>query len=125
MSNLGPAGERGDAVASVRERLTDQPLSVEEADRLAASFKALADPARLRLLSMIATHQSGEACVCDLTDAFQLAGPTISHHLKVLRQAGLIVGERRGTWVHYRLVPEGLHQLSRVLMPASAVIQSG
>jgi ArsR family transcriptional regulator, arsenate/arsenite/antimonite-responsive transcriptional repressor len=105
--------------------LADRRLSVEEADGLAAAFKALADPARLRLLSIIATHEAGEACVCDLTDAFQLAGPTISHHLKVLRQAGLIVGERRGTWVYYRMLPEAVRQLGLVLTPAAVPAPSG
>ncbi|MEO3826422.1 metalloregulator ArsR/SmtB family transcription factor [Actinomadura sp. B10D3] len=83
-----------------------------EAAELAKVFKALSDPVRLRLLNMIASADGGEACVCDLTGAFDLTGPTISHHLKVLRQAGLIDGERRGTWVYYRVVPERLTRLS-------------
>jgi DNA-binding transcriptional ArsR family regulator len=70
--------------------------------------KAMGDPVRLRLLSLIASHVSGEACVCELIDVFDLSGPTISHHLKVLREAGLISGERRGTWVYYRVLPEAL-----------------
>ena len=72
---------------------------------MARLFKALGDPVRLRLLSLIASHEGGEACVCDLTDVFDLSGPTICHHLKVLREAGLITGERRGTWVYYRVSP--------------------
>lgn len=68
-------------------------------------FKALADPVRLRLLSLITAAEGGEVCVCDLTPGFRLAGPTISHHLKVLREAGLVSGERRGTWIYYRAVP--------------------
>ena len=75
----------------------------------------MGDPVRLRLLSLIASHEGGEACVCDLTGVFDLTGPTISHHLKVLREAGLITGERRGTWVYYRLHPEALRLASAVL----------
>ena len=82
---------------------------------LARVFKALGDPVRLRLLSLIASHAGGEACVCDLTDAFDLTGPTISHHLKVLREAGVIDGERRGTWIYYRVLPASLQALSSVL----------
>ena len=93
-----------------------EPLTAEQATALAGAFKALADPVRLRLLSLIASHAGGEACVCDLTDAFELTGPTISHHLKVLRQAGIIDGERRGTWIYYRAVPTRLAHLSRLLV---------
>lgn len=95
---------------------TGEPLGAEEAAELARVFKAVADPVRLRLLSLIASHAGGEACVCDLTGPFALTGPTISHHLKVLREAGLIDGERRGTWVYYRVRPELLAQLSAVLV---------
>ena len=73
---------------------------------------------RLRLLSLIASHAGGEACVCDLTGAFALSGPTISHHLKVLREAGVIEGERRGTWIYYRVRPDTLRLLSDSLVPA-------
>jgi ArsR family transcriptional regulator, arsenate/arsenite/antimonite-responsive transcriptional repressor len=95
--------------------LVREPLSVDRAVDVARMFKALGDPVRLRLLSLIASHAGGEACVCELTDGFHLAGPTISHHLKVLREAGLITGERRGTWVYYRVEPAVLAQLSEVL----------
>ncbi|WP_199487067.1 ArsR/SmtB family transcription factor [Actinomadura logoneensis] len=87
-------------------------LGEDEAAELSRVFKALADPVRLRLLNMIAAASGGEVCVCDLTGPFDLTGPTISHHLKVLRQAGLITGERRGTWVYYRPVPAALTRLS-------------
>lgn len=93
------------------------PLNAAEAEELAPLFKAIADPVRLRLLSLIACHEGGEACVCDLTDAFELTGPTISHHLKVLRQAGLIDCERRGTWVYYWVNPGVLERLSAILGP--------
>ncbi|MGH3937476.1 MAG: metalloregulator ArsR/SmtB family transcription factor [Pseudonocardiaceae bacterium] len=104
---------------------TGEPLSAEEASELARVFKAIADPVRLRLLSLIASHAGGEACVCDLTGAFALTGPTISHHLKVLREAGLIAGERRGTWIYYRVQPEALQRLSDVLVPGSAGTAAG
>lgn len=91
-------------------------LDADEAAPLAAAFKAVGDPTRLRLLSLIAAHDGGEACVCDLTAAFDLSGPTISHHLKVLREAGLVTGDRRGTWIYYRVRPDALAALSRVLL---------
>jgi ArsR family transcriptional regulator, arsenate/arsenite/antimonite-responsive transcriptional repressor len=97
--------------------VTRRPLSAQEADELARVFKAVGDPVRLRLLSLIAAHAGGKACVCDLTGAFDLSGPTISHHLKVLREAGLIEGERRATWIYYRVRPQVLRQLSDVLVP--------
>ena len=101
--------------------LAREPLTADQAVGLAPLFKALADPIRLRLLSMIASHAGGEACVCDLTDAFDVTGPTISHHLKVLREAGLITGDRRGTWVYYRVHPEVLDRMSTVLAPGEAL----
>ncbi|MCP2160151.1 transcriptional regulator, ArsR family [Williamsia serinedens] len=78
-------------------------------------FKALADPVRLRLLSLVASHEGGEACVCDISPTFDLSQPTISHHLKVLRSAGLLDCERRGTWVYYWIVPAAAQRLSTVL----------
>ncbi|TQL97874.1 ArsR family transcriptional regulator [Actinoallomurus bryophytorum] len=100
--------------------LTREPLNAAEADELAPLFKAIADPVRLRLLSLIACHEGGEACVCDLTGAFELTAPTISHHLKVLKQAGLIDSERRGTWVYYWIKPAALERLSAILGPRQA-----
>jgi ArsR family transcriptional regulator, arsenate/arsenite/antimonite-responsive transcriptional repressor len=97
--------------------LVREPLSSDQAVELARLFKAVGDPVRLRLLSLIASHDAGEACVCDVTGVFDLTGPTISHHLKVLREAGLISGERRGTWVYYRVEPDALRRLSDVLVP--------
>ncbi len=78
-------------------------------------LKALADPVRLRLLSIIASHSGREACVCEISEGITVGQPTISHHLKVLRTAGLIDSERRGSWVYYRVIPEALQQLSTVL----------
>jgi ArsR family transcriptional regulator len=100
--------------------LVREPLSGGQAVELSRLFKAMGDPVRLRLLSLIASHEGGEACVCDLSDVFELSGPTISHHLKVLREAGLISGERRGTWIYYRVHPEALGRLSAVLLPDEA-----
>jgi ArsR family transcriptional regulator len=90
-------------------------LDADQAHAFAPMFKALGDPVRLRLLSMIASAGGGEVCVCDLTGSFQLTGPTISHHLKVLREAGLVDSDRRGTWVYYRLVPAALALLAGLL----------
>src|ERR671916_359557 len=95
--------------------LSEHSLSADVAAMLAPAFKALGDPVRLRLLSMIASAPDGEICVCDLTGAFDLTGPTISHHLKVLREAGLVDAERRGTWVYYRARPGLMRQLAGLL----------
>ena len=95
--------------------LARDPLSQDQAVELSHLFKAMADPVRLRLLSLIASHAGGEACVCDLNAAFRLSQPTISHHLKVLREAGIITSERRGTWVYYRLVPVALERMAVLL----------
>ena len=103
------------AVVGCCAPLARQPLSPARAAELSQVFKALGDPVRLRLLSLIASHEGGEACVCDLSGVFDLSGPTISHHLKVLREAGLISGDRRGTWVYYRLQPDALRLASAVL----------
>jgi ArsR family transcriptional regulator len=92
-----------------------RPLDANQARAFAPMFKALGDPVRLRLLSMIASAGGGEVCVCDLTGSFNLTGPTISHHLKVLREAGLVDSDRRGTWVYYRVVPAALAMLATLL----------
>ncbi len=90
-------------------------LDDQQSVRLAAMFKALADPVRLRLLSLVASHPGGQACVCDISATIDVTQPTISHHLKVLRSAGLLDCERRGTWVYYWVIPSALQQLSAVL----------
>ena len=95
--------------------LARQPLDTDWAGELAAMFKALSDPVRLRILSLIASHEGGECCVCDISPAFEVSQPTISHHLKTLREAGLLDCERRGTWVYYRVIPSALERLSAVL----------
>ncbi|MBT2210563.1 MULTISPECIES: ArsR/SmtB family transcription factor [Actinomadura] len=104
-----------DGVAGCCPGLLTAPLAADEAGELARVFKALGDPVRLQLLSMIASRAGGEVCVCDLTPAFEVSQPTISHHLKLLREAGLIEGERRGTWVYYRLVQETTDRLAAIL----------
>ena len=96
--------------------LSREPVGEAAAAGLAQVFRALGDPVRLRLVSLIGAHQGGEACVCDLTTAFDLTQPTISHHLKVLREAGIIDSERRGTWVYYRLVPAALERMAALLV---------
>jgi ArsR family transcriptional regulator, arsenate/arsenite/antimonite-responsive transcriptional repressor len=101
--------------ASCCPPLAQQRVSAETAALLAPAFKALGDPVRLQLMSMIASAEGGEVCVCDLTPAFDLSGPTISHHLRALREAGLVDSERRGTWVYYRARPQLLRQLAALL----------
>ncbi|MCW2758742.1 MAG: transcriptional regulator [Nocardioidaceae bacterium] len=95
--------------------LARAPLSADQAARIAPLLKALADPVRLRLLSLVASHVDGEACVCDLNDAFDLSQPTISHHLKVLHDAGLLARSKRGVWVYYRVQTEALGDLGALL----------
>jgi ArsR family transcriptional regulator len=98
--------------------LAREPLTAAQASDLAQVLKALADPTRLRLVSMVAAHEGGAACVCDLTLPLGLTQPTISHHLKVLVQAGLLHREKRGVWAFYSLVPGALDTLSAALSPA-------
>ena len=95
--------------------VTREPLSADAAERIAPLVKAIADPVRLRLLSLVASHADGEACVCDLNDAFDLSQPTISHHLKLLHEAGLLDREKRGVWVYYRANASALGDLAALL----------
>ncbi|MFE7114658.1 ArsR/SmtB family transcription factor [Streptomyces sp. NPDC057654] len=113
--NQEPAVLDQDGVGRCCPPLLTTPLEEGQAVDLAKVFKALGDPVRLRLLSMIASRAGGEICVCDLTPAFDLSQPTISHHLKLLRQAGLIDSERRGTWVYYRPLPQTTDRLAALL----------
>lgn len=98
--------------------LLREPLTTSQAADLARILKALADPTRLRLVSMVAAHEGGEACVCDLTDPLGLTQPTISHHLKILVEAGIFTRDKRGKWAYYALVPGALDALSAVLSTA-------
>ena len=95
--------------------LAREPLSEAEAEGIAPLLKALADPVRLRLMSLVASREGGEACVCDLNDAFELSQPTISHHLKILHEAGLLDREKRGVWVYYRARTAALQNLAALI----------
>lgn len=108
-----PSQQGGESVCCAP--LSQVPLSTEQAEQVAPLLKALADPVRLRLMSLVASHDGGEACVCDLTDAFDLSQPTISHHLKVLHDAGLLDREKRGVWVYYRARTEALASLGLLI----------
>jgi len=95
--------------------LREPELSETDAAALARGFAALADPARLRLLSLLTTAEAGEVCACDLVEPLGRSQPTVSHHLKVLFEAGLVARDKRGIWVWYRAVPERLDQLRQTL----------
>ena len=101
--------------------LVREPLGAEAAAVLARTLKAVADPARLRLLSLVASHEGGEACVCDLTEPLGLSQPTVSHHLKVLVDAGLLTREKRGVWAYFTLVPDALDAVADVLSTRTTV----
>jgi ArsR family transcriptional regulator len=95
--------------------LLREPITASQAADLARLLKALADPTRLRLVSMVAAHEDGEACVCDLTEPLGLTQPTISHHLKILVDAGIFTRDKRGVWAYYALRPAALQALAAVL----------
>lgn len=95
--------------------ITREVISELDAGRLARTLKAVADPARLRLISMVAAHEDGEACVCDLTEPLELSQPTVSHHLKVLVESGILSRSKRGTWAYYTIVPGSLDSLAGLL----------
>jgi ArsR family transcriptional regulator len=101
--------------------VTGRVLDQADAERLAAALKAIADPARLRLISMVAASESGEVCVCDFTGPIGLAQPTVSHHLKILLDAGVLAREQRGKWAYFRLVPDALDTLSRLIAAPALV----
>jgi ArsR family transcriptional regulator len=96
--------------------IVGQVISAADAEAVAARLKALAEPTRLRLLSLVAAHAGAEACVCDLTEPVGLSQPTVSHHLKVLVDAGLLTRDKRGVWAYYALVPGALDALAGVLV---------
>jgi ArsR family transcriptional regulator, arsenate/arsenite/antimonite-responsive transcriptional repressor len=97
--------------------LTSEVIDAEDAEQLARKFKALADPTRVRLLSLIAAHDGGEACICDLIDPVGLSQPTVSHHMRQLADAGLVTREQRGKWAYYRIVHDTLQSLATALNP--------
>jgi ArsR family transcriptional regulator len=96
--------------------VTEGVLDIETAERLAKIFKALGDPTRLRLVSLIAAHEGGEACICDLTLPVGLSQPTVSHHMKLLADAGLITRDQRGKWAYYRVVDSALSDIAHALV---------
>ena len=100
--------------------LVGRVMTVPEAESLAAVLKAVAEPTRLRLVSLVAAHANAEACVCDLTEPVGLSQPTVSHHLKILVDAGVLEREQRGKWAYYRLVPETLTSISQLLTPPAS-----
>lgn len=112
LTDLLPATD----VTACCEPLSREFISAQNADALASTLKALADPARLRLVSMVAAREGGEACVCDLTEPLGLSQPTVSHHLKILVEAGFLTRSKRGLWAYYRLVPGALDSVSRLLI---------
>jgi ArsR family transcriptional regulator len=102
-------------IGAVCSPLTREAISAERAVSLSRALKAIADPARLRLISMVASHADSEACVCDLTEPLGLSQGTVSHHLKILVDAGILSRDRRGTWAFYRIVPGALDSLAHLL----------
>lgn len=110
-----PLEVTGTAAAPCCASVTEAPLAADEAERLASTLKALADPARLRLLSIVAAADDQEACVCDLIEPVGLSQPTVSHHLKVLTEAGFLSRSKRGTWAYYRLQPDALARVAGLL----------
>lgn len=107
-----PALRRGGLLHAA---LLSEPIGADQAAELARLLKALADPTRLRLVSMVAAHDGGEACVCELTEPLGLTQPTISHHLKILVDAGIFTRDKRGVWAYYALVPSAMDTLSAML----------
>jgi ArsR family transcriptional regulator len=96
--------------------LTREPMTTDQAEQVSGLLKAIADPVRLRLMSLVLSHEGGEACVCDLNDAFDLSQPTISHHLKVLHEAGLLDREKRGVWVYYKAKPDAMTAMTSLFV---------
>jgi ArsR family transcriptional regulator len=110
-----PVLEQADCCTAICSPITGEAISADDAATLAARFKAIGDPTRLRLLSIVAAHDNGESCVCDLTEPVGLSQPTVSHHLRILVEAGLLTRTKRGTWSFYALVPGALDGLATAL----------
>lgn len=102
--------------------LSEGAVTSERAEAMAPVLSALADPTRLRIVSILLEAPDGSCCGCDMEQPLELSQPTISHHLRVLREAGLVEGERQGRWVHYRVVPERLAEVAKSLLPDSALV---
>lgn len=105
----------GGRQTATRPLVTIAPLAAEQAESLAPLFKALAHPIRLQLVSLVASNPAGEACVCSISSGFGVSLPTISHHLRMLREAGVLDCQRRGTWVYYRACPDVLAELAKII----------
>ncbi|MGA8979149.1 MAG: metalloregulator ArsR/SmtB family transcription factor [Pedococcus sp.] len=99
-------------------------MTTDQAEQVSGLLKAIADPVRLRLMSLVLSHEGGEACVCDLTPAFDLSQPTISHHLKVLHDCGLLDREKRGVWVYYKAKPEALEAITSLFATVDGASRS-
>jgi ArsR family transcriptional regulator len=112
-----PAATSLPVLAECCAPVVGQVISPADAAAVAAGLKALADPTRVRLVSLVAAHEGQEACVCDLTEPVGLSQPTVSHHLKILVEAGILDREQRGKWAYYRLIPEALTDLARLIAP--------
>lgn len=120
-SRRGVPPDQGSLVRCVP--LAREPISAEQAAGIVPLLKAIADPARLRLLSLVLSHEGREACVCDLTPSFDLSQPTISHHLKVLHESGLLDRERRGTWVYYKARSEAMSALGSLFAAGPGILE--
>ncbi len=120
---LAPAATRPARTPVSHPSTGREALSASAATEVAAALKTLSDPVRLRLLTLIAARAEEGSCVCDLAEQFEVSQPTISHHLKKLREAGVIGGERRGTWVYYRILPMAQECLLPLLHAMSSAIQ--
>ncbi len=112
-----------DDLAACCAPVTGAVLDVESAERLAHLLKALADPTRVRLLSLIAATEGGEACICDLTGPVALSQPTVSHHMRLLVESGLVTREQRGKWAYYRVVADALANLAQALQPVASQVR--
>ena len=117
-TSSAPSTPTASSAATIWSPVTSAGLRADDAEVMAGMFKALGDPVRLRLFSNIASSAEGETCVCDIPDV-GVSQPTVSHHLKKLREAGLITSERRGTWVYYRVAPDVLAAMAAMLAPTS------
>ncbi|MGB0099962.1 MAG: metalloregulator ArsR/SmtB family transcription factor [Nocardioides sp.] len=116
------SGTRADDPLACCTPLAGEPMTSEQAARVAPLLKALAEPVRLRLMSLVLSHEGAEACVCDLLPAFDLSQPTISHHLKVLHEAGLLDRAKRGVWVYYRARPDAMAAMATLFTTAGSVL---
>ncbi|MBC7631560.1 metalloregulator ArsR/SmtB family transcription factor [Aeromicrobium sp.] len=120
MTTSVTAVQASDCCTTICSPVVGEALSADDSASLAARFKALGDPTRMRLVSIVAAHEGGEACVCDLTEPVGLSQPTVSHHLKILVDAGLLTRTKRGTWSFYALVPGSLDALADALCTPSS-----